>query len=129
MPLVRGQNTVFETAKGIHFLMRDPNRREFIACLITHQALIDRGATHEPPLARCRCSMFIAAKLSEQQVTAGTVARWTATTSYNINTAQICKAEPIDVTLVPRPGGGLKKYIDNKPSTCPASESPAARKP
>ena len=51
MPLVRGQNTVFETVKGIHFLMRDPNTREFIACLITHQALIDSGATHEPRLA------------------------------------------------------------------------------
>jgi hypothetical protein len=51
MPLVRGQNIVFETVKGIHFLMRDPNTREFIACLITHQALIDSGAAHEPGLA------------------------------------------------------------------------------
>ena len=95
MPLVRGQNTVFETAKGIHFLMRDPNRREFIACLITHQALIDRGATHEPPLARCRCSMFIAAKLSEQQVTAGTVARWTATTSYTSIRLKFARQSPL----------------------------------
>jgi hypothetical protein len=45
MPLVRAQDEVFESVEGIHFLMRDPDRREYVACVITHEAL-----TREPPL-------------------------------------------------------------------------------
>jgi hypothetical protein len=32
------------------YLMRDPVSREYVACLITHEALIGRGSTHGPPL-------------------------------------------------------------------------------
>jgi len=129
MPLVRGQNTDFETVKGIHFLMRDPNTREFIACLITHQALIDRGATHEPRLAPMQ--VF---DVHRSEIERAASDRWDRGEVdghhiIHINTAQICGAEPIDVTLVPRPGGSPKKDSDNEPSTCPASGSPAARKP
>ena len=109
MPLMRGQNIVFETVKGIHFLMRDPNTREFIACLITHQALIDSGATHEPRPAPMQ---VFDVHRSEIEGTASD--RWDRGEVdghhiIHISTAQFREAEPIDATLVPRPGGGPKK--------------------
>jgi hypothetical protein len=42
------------------YLMQDPVRREYVACLITHEALIGRGSTHGPPLG----SMQVFDKLS-----------------------------------------------------------------
>ena len=32
------------------YLMQDPVSREYVACLITHEAPIGRGSTHGPPL-------------------------------------------------------------------------------
>ena len=50
MAIVRAQSAVFESIKGVHFLMRDDNTRKTLACLITREALTERGSTHEPPL-------------------------------------------------------------------------------
>ena len=50
MPLLRAKDEFYESVEGIHFLMRDPDRRKYVACLITRVALIGRGTAHEPPL-------------------------------------------------------------------------------
>ena len=50
MAIVRAQSQVFESIKGVHFLMRDANTRKTLACLITREALTERGSIHEPPL-------------------------------------------------------------------------------
>jgi Protein of unknown function (DUF1488) len=51
MAIVRAQEEVFESAEGIHFLMRDHAARKNVPCVITRDALIVRGSTHDPPLA------------------------------------------------------------------------------
>jgi hypothetical protein len=50
MAIVRAQSEVFESTEGVHFLMREDNTRRTFACLITRDALTERGSTHEPPL-------------------------------------------------------------------------------
>jgi hypothetical protein len=77
MPLVRAQDEVFESVEGIHFLMRDPDRREYVACVITHEAL-----THEPPLGPMQVFDNYRGEIEQAASDAGTAARWTATTSY-----------------------------------------------
>ena len=129
MPLVRGQDTVFETVKGIHFLMRAPNTREYIACLITHQALIDRGATHEARLAPMQ--VF---DIHRSEIERAASDRWDrgevdGRHIIHIRTAQFREAKPTEVTLVPRPDGGPKKDSGIGPSTHPTSGSPAAQNP
>jgi uncharacterized protein DUF1488 len=51
MAIVRAQQEVFESVEGIHFLMRDPEARKNVPCVITREALAERGAAHVPPLA------------------------------------------------------------------------------
>lgn len=51
MTFLRGQDEIFESFEGIHFLMWDPNSREQIPCVISREALANRAAAHEPPLA------------------------------------------------------------------------------
>jgi hypothetical protein len=133
MPLVRGQDTVFETVKGIHFLMRDPNTREYIACLITHEALIYRGTPHEPSLAPMQVFDIYRSEIERAASDRWDHGEVDGHHIIHISTAQfqqkpVSEAEPIDVTLVPRPGGGPKDG-DNGPSTRPASGSSAAQKP
>jgi Protein of unknown function (DUF1488) len=48
--IVRAQDEVYESTEGIHFLMRDDNARKNFPCLITREALTERGSIHEPPL-------------------------------------------------------------------------------
>jgi hypothetical protein len=50
MPLVRAQDEVYGSFEGIHFLMHDPSARQNVACIVTREALADRGSTHNPPL-------------------------------------------------------------------------------
>ncbi len=53
MPLARAQEEVFEGIDGIHFLMRDvqaKTKEGEVPCLITLEALTDRGTAHDPPL-------------------------------------------------------------------------------
>jgi hypothetical protein len=51
MAFIRAQNEVFESIKGIHFLMRDHDVRKNVPCVITHEALAELGSTLDPPLA------------------------------------------------------------------------------
>jgi uncharacterized protein DUF1488 len=51
MAIVRAQSEVYESIKGVHFLMRDDNTRKTFACLITREALAKRGSAQEPPLS------------------------------------------------------------------------------
>jgi hypothetical protein len=51
MAIVRAQDEVFESAEGIHFLMRDREARKNVPCVVTREALMVRGATYDPPLA------------------------------------------------------------------------------
>jgi len=130
MPLVRGQDTVFETVKGIHFLMRDPNTRDYIACLITHEALIDSGATHEPPLAPMQVFDIYRSEIERVASDRWDRGEMDGHHIIHISTAQFQKqplseAEPIDVTLVPCPGGGPKEVGDNGPSARPAARKPS----
>ena len=67
MAIVRAQDEVYESIDGVHFLMRDDIARRNFPCVITREALTERGSTHEPPLARSRSSRPIAAKSSAWQ--------------------------------------------------------------
>jgi hypothetical protein len=50
LPLVRHQLEVYESVQGIHFLMRDANTRQQVACVITREALAHRAASYHPQL-------------------------------------------------------------------------------
>jgi Protein of unknown function (DUF1488) len=50
MAIVRAQEEVYESAEGVHFLMRDDRAPKNFPCLITREALTERGSTHQPPL-------------------------------------------------------------------------------
>jgi Protein of unknown function (DUF1488) len=50
MPIVRAQNEVFESVEGVHFLMRDHDVLKNVPCVVTREALMVRGSTHNPPL-------------------------------------------------------------------------------
>jgi hypothetical protein len=50
LALVRHQDEIYESVEGVHFLMRTSDKQENVACVITREALADRGASHHPPL-------------------------------------------------------------------------------
>jgi hypothetical protein len=52
MTFLRARDEIFESFEGIHFLMWDPNSREQIPCVISREALANRAAAHDPPLAK-----------------------------------------------------------------------------
>ncbi len=47
MAIFRAQDEVYESIEGVHFLMRDDIARKNFPCVITREALRERGSTHE----------------------------------------------------------------------------------
>jgi hypothetical protein len=48
MAIVRAQDEVYESTEGVHFLMRDDIAWKNIPCLITREALAERGSAYQP---------------------------------------------------------------------------------